>query len=179
MRRSSSVTSISNKLRCALPLSHVSSHFRAIESSCSSSAVAHQRRSVRIMRPLSERSPKIAQELHPTKNGSITAGHIIPIEKRVWFLCPKGHEYQTKLSNRVYLNSGCRMCRIKYPLREKNPDLYAQLHHEKNNITDLLSAHGRTKVWWQCPKNSEHVWDATPYSRSVMKTGCPFCYRGT
>ena len=60
-------------------------------------------------------------------------------------------------------------------LQEKRPDLVAQWDYEKNHpLTPLNFTPGSgKKVWWRCPKGSEHVWEAAIAERSTR--GCPFC----
>lgn len=45
--------------------------------------------------------PALASEWHPSKNGSLTPrGVTYGCTKKVWWLCPKGHEYQATVSHR-------------------------------------------------------------------------------
>ena len=59
---------------------------------------------------LQNANPKLAQEWHPTKNGSLTTKDVVPgSNKKVWWLCKNGHEWLTSV---VYRNSGskCPYC---------------------------------------------------------------------
>ena len=63
---------------------------------------------------LQTKFPEIAAQLHPTKNGNLTASQLLSSSsKKVWWLCPDcGHEWYTQV--RVRTNgSGCPGC-IKY-----------------------------------------------------------------
>lgn len=56
-------------------------------------------------------NPELAKEWHPTKNGDwlptqFTAGSSC---KKIWWLCPKGHEYQSTIASRSN-GSGCPIC---------------------------------------------------------------------
>lgn len=54
-------------------------------------------------------NPEIAKEWHPTKNGELTPHDVMPYgRKRVWWLCPFGHEYQAVIYSRH--KSGCPIC---------------------------------------------------------------------
>lgn len=54
--------------------------------------------------------PELAKELHPTKNGDLTADKILPgSKKEVWWICNKGHVWQSNPNNRVN-GSGCPYC---------------------------------------------------------------------
>lgn len=55
--------------------------------------------------------PEIAQEWHPTKNGDLKpTGVTANSHKTIWWRCPKGHEWQATIHNRVGNNSGCPIC---------------------------------------------------------------------
>lgn len=56
------------------------------------------------------RSPELASEWHPTKNGDITPEMIAPYSmKKVWWKCERGHEWQASVSNR-FQGRGCAQC---------------------------------------------------------------------
>ena len=45
--------------------------------------------------------PQLAAEWHPTKNGDLTPENVsYGANKRVWWLCPQGHEYQATINHR-------------------------------------------------------------------------------
>ena len=45
--------------------------------------------------------PDLAKEWHPTKNGNLKPNEVVAgSSKKVWWLCPKGHEYQATLNHR-------------------------------------------------------------------------------
>ncbi len=57
--------------------------------------------------------PKVAEALHPTKNGEITAEKITAFaSKKVWWICQAdpSHVWQTSVNNRTRLESGCPEC---------------------------------------------------------------------
>ena len=55
--------------------------------------------------------PEIAAEFHPSKNGGLSAADLLPgSSKQVWWLCEKGHEWQTSPNKRVHRGDGCRTC---------------------------------------------------------------------
>ena len=132
---------------------------------------------------LASQYPAIAKEWHPTKNGTLTPDHIAPASNRkVWWLCPQGHEYQAVVSTRTQRNGGCPYCtnRKVLPgfndLATKYPEIAAQWHPTMNGslTPDHVLPGSRKKVWWQC--RSGHVWQAVVYSRTgSQRTGCPVC----
>lgn len=55
--------------------------------------------------------PEIAKELDDGRNEGITGKNILPSYKEeLWFVCPKGHHYKARLSNRTYRGDGCSVC---------------------------------------------------------------------
>ncbi len=56
--------------------------------------------------------PNIAKEWHPTKNGNLSVTKITyGSNKKVWWLCPQGHEYQATIGHRTSENgTGCPIC---------------------------------------------------------------------
>lgn len=60
---------------------------------------------------LAEHYPDLISEWHPTKNGKLTPNNIMAYSnKKVWWICPKGHEYEATPNNRNK-PSGCPICK--------------------------------------------------------------------
>lgn len=60
---------------------------------------------------LETNAPEIAKEWNPTKNGDLTPRNITyKSGKKVWWLCPKGHEYEATPHDRVGDNTKCPIC---------------------------------------------------------------------
>ena len=54
--------------------------------------------------------PDLAKEWHPTKNGSLTPHDVVcGSQKKVWWICPLGHDYETKICLRTH-GSKCPIC---------------------------------------------------------------------
>lgn len=132
---------------------------------------------------LASRFPAIAKEWHPTKNGALTPEQVAPASnKKVWWRCPKGHDYQAVVASRTQRNGGCPYCANTKvlpgfnDLATKYPEIAAQWHPTMNGslTPDHVLPGSRKKVWWQC--SSGHVWQAVIYSRTGnQSSGCPFC----
>jgi len=94
---------------------------------------------------LSIKNPKLAKEWHPTKHGSLTADRILPrSNKKVWWKCKKGHEWQVSIGNR-YNGTGCPDCAGKklsahHNIAVKYPDLISQWDNVKKYTTIPFSA---------------------------------------
>lgn len=60
---------------------------------------------------LSASYPEIAKEWHPTKNKNLLPTEVAPnYNKKVWWLCSKGDEYEGTCNKRVNSKSGCPYC---------------------------------------------------------------------
>jgi hypothetical protein len=126
-------------------------------------------------------NPTLSSEWHPTKNGTLTAKDVTPgTNKKVWWLCDKGHEWFASIANRSK-GRNCPYC-SKYSsfiteancLEAKNPKLAKQWHPTKNSLLtarDITSASAK-KVWWLCDKG--HEWFASIANRSKGRN-CPYC----
>ena len=99
--------------------------------------------------------------------------------KKVWWICPEGHEWQAKIANRNH-GCGCPYCSGQKvltgynDLQTINPNLVKEWNFDKNKeITPVNAApNSNKKVWWKCPKG--HEWQATVAHRNGG-TGCPYC----
>lgn len=129
---------------------------------------------------LAVKLPEVAAEWHPIKNNTRTPQMVAPnSNKYAWWVCPHGHEYEAKISDRAKGN-GCPICAGKVilpgfnDLATKNPTLAAEWHPTMNGtLTPSTVAPGsHTKAWWQCPEG--HVWEAQIKSRH-KGNGCPYC----
>ena len=132
---------------------------------------------------LASRFPDLAAQWHSTKNGTLTPQQVTPYSNRkVWWICERGHEYQAVIAARVMSGSGCPYCTGKKVLAGFNdlatrfPDLAAQWHPTLNGTLrpDMVTPGSHHKVWWVCSLG--HVWKAAVYSRTgPKKCGCPIC----
>ena len=99
--------------------------------------------------------------------------------KKVWWRCSKGHEWQAIIANRSK-GSACPYCSGKCTIKGENdlqsinPTLAKEWNYEKNNgltPSDVMPSSGQ-KVWWKC--NAGHEWQARIADRNQNR-GCPFC----
>jgi len=130
---------------------------------------------------LATANTRLAKEWHPTKNGDLTPNKVTTgSEKKVWWKCDRGHEWEEKIFNRTN-GYGCPFCAGYYAcsdnsLQTLNPDLAQQWHPTQNgDLTpnDVTTGSGR-KVWWICEKG--HEWEASIGSRTAGN-GCAICGR--
>ena len=125
-------------------------------------------------------NPEVAKEWNYEKNGNLTPKQFFAYSnKRVWWRCNKGHEWQAAISDRNN-GRGCPFCTSKKVLQGDNdlatvsPILASEWNYERNNglkPTDVLP-NSHKKVWWKCDKG--HEWQAVIKSRN-SGNGCPYC----
>lgn len=131
---------------------------------------------------LSAEFPELAAQWHPTKNGTISPEQVAPrSDKKVWWQCEKGHEWQATPNNRSAQSRGCPYCSGKKILSGYNdlatthPDLAAEWHPTNNHelLPSQVTFGSTKKVWWlgKCG----HEWEATVNNRFNHGCGCPIC----
>jgi hypothetical protein len=126
-------------------------------------------------------NPELTNQWHPTKNKGLTPKDLTPYScKKVWWMCEKGHEWQSDVFHRSR-GGGCPYCSGRYAteencLQNSNPALALQWNTTRNgSITPRdVKPYSRMKVWWRCDEG--HEWEARVSSRS-QGNGCPHCYR--
>ena len=106
--------------------------------------------------------PEIAKEWNKEKNGALSPDSVKPFSHRkVWWICPKGHNYETAISDRTnnYGNSkgnGCPYCSGRRILRGFNdlktlfPEIANKWHPTLNGdlYPDMVQPYSTKKVWW-------------------------------
>lgn len=132
--------------------------------------------------------PKVASEWHPTKNGTLTPQQITSYNnKKVWWQCEKGHEWEVSSSNRlnrVKSNgevSKCPYCSGKKVVAGENsisathPEVAMEWHPTKNGTVtpEGVSKGSRMMAWWVCKEG--HEWQASVCNRSAKNSRCPLC----
>lgn len=125
--------------------------------------------------------PDLAGQWHPTKNGDMKPTDVtVGTDKKIWWLCDKGHEWEAKVANRKN-GCGCPICSGKKILAGYNdlgtvsPVIAAEWHPTKNGDTtpqDVV-ANSNKKFWWQCAKG--HEWQTSVAHRSRGHR-CPQCF---
>ena len=121
----------------------------------------------------------IASQWHPVKNGSLKPADLTSgLNKKVWWICSKGHEWEATISNRNN-GRGCPYC-ANQKVNDENclqtikPTLAKEWNYVKNGslTPKQVTAFSNKKVWWQCSKG--HEWEAAISNRSNGR-GCPYC----
>lgn len=130
---------------------------------------------------LATTNPKLAMQWHKTKNEDLAPNEVLPGSgKKVWWICQKGHEWQTSPATRSS-GIGCPVCSNQKVLSGYNdlatthPDVAKEWHPSKNlGLTpSKVIAGSNKKFWWWCEQG--HEWAASANKRAYRRTGCPFC----
>ena len=125
-------------------------------------------------------NPDLAGEWVYEKNGGLTPLDVLPnSDKRAWWRCSKGHEWQSTIGNRTKGN-GCPYCSGKKVLKgfndlqTVNPSLASEWNYEKNGdlTPESVTSNSNKSVWWKC--NKGHEWKAIICDRN-RGNGCPYC----
>ena len=129
---------------------------------------------------LAETNQKLSSEWHPTRNGDLKPENVTRgSDRKVWWKCERGHEYEATISNRSY-GKGCPICAGKKivhginDLETMNLQLASEWNYKRNQeiMPSQVSPNSHKKVWWICDQG--HEWEAQIKSRN-MGTGCPIC----
>lgn len=124
--------------------------------------------------------PEIAADWHPERN-AFTAEEVSPgSDKRVWWRCPAGHDYENTVGKRTISGRGCAVCVGQSVLEgfndlsSRNPQLAAEWHPDLNApLTPREVTTGSARVvWWL--GTCGHSFQARLDRRGVGD-GCPIC----
>lgn len=148
---------------------------------------------------LADVAPRVASELHPSKNGKLNAAKLRSGARAVvWWRCSRDprHQWQATVFSRTRWGAGCPYCdrmtgkglpfgktargtssAARNALSAVAPRVAHELHSRKNvGITAAsLRAGSRLVVWWRCARNGRHQWQASVRSRTRAAAGCPYC----
>ncbi len=127
--------------------------------------------------------PQIANEWNYNRNKT-TPDYVYPqSNKKYWWICEKGHEWQDAPSHRVKKDNNCPICSNHKVLQGYNDIctthsyLLNEWDYETNNALGILptklSYGSKVKVHWKCKKG--HRWVAPMYSRTGNNENCPYC----
>lgn len=134
-------------------------------------------------------NPELLREWNYTKNNKlgiypnkVTKGS----QKKVFWLCSAGHEWETTINNRTLKGSKCPYCAGQKALTgindlaTTNPELLAEWNYERNSALGLeptaVSKGSNKKAWWKCSKG--HEWQTRIIHKANGK-GCPVCTNRT
>lgn len=124
--------------------------------------------------------PVLLQEWDYSKNMIQPTQIFAGSNKKVYWICSKGHSWQAVVANRARGN-GCPYCAGKRTIKGENdlatkaPLLSAEWHPNKNKelTPQDVTVGSNRKVWWQCA-SCGFEWQAIVWSRYKGR-GCPRC----
>lgn len=130
---------------------------------------------------LAERYPSLVREWVYEKNLPLTPERITAgVNKKVWWRCKKGHEWETVVSQRTGSGTGCPYCARKvassaHNLLIKRPALAKLWHPTKNEAGPETFTPSSNKIaWWVCEKG--HEYHQSIKVRAALKiSSCPYC----
>ncbi len=125
--------------------------------------------------------PTIAEEWNYQRNQELQPHSVTAkSHRKVWWICSKGHEWESTVKNRTLNESKCPYCSGKLAISGENdiatkfPNLMKEWNFERNigvNPSQQLQYSNR-KVWWKGPCG--HEWQDTITHRTQGR-GCPIC----
>ena len=125
-------------------------------------------------------NPNLVKEWNYEKNELTPVDVTANSNKKVWWKCHNGHEWQATIANRN-MGKGCPYCSGRYVVKGKNdlqsinPNLAKEWNYEKNELTPAdVTPNSHKKVWWKC--HNGHEWQAIISDRNRGRR-CPICAR--
>jgi hypothetical protein len=130
---------------------------------------------------LETKHPDLAKQWNAKKNSPLKPSKVsyTSRDKKYWWLCEEGHEWEATLASRKTGNN-CPVCSRQLVLSgvndmaTTNPELAASFDLKKNYPTtpdQVLAGTGKA-FWWKCEEG--HSWKAASNSRFYGR-GCPTC----
>ena len=125
--------------------------------------------------------PELAKQWDASRNGNQRPQDVLPgTEKKVWWICERGHHWRAAISMRTRSLSGCPVCAGKQvlpgfnDLASQKPALAAQWDAARNGTLtpEQVTPASNRKAWWRCEKG--HSFQAVIASRA-NGSGCPYC----
>lgn len=125
--------------------------------------------------------PELVSQWDYEKNPNLPQDYTPNSGKKVWWRCGKGHSFQASIDARTPpKSSGCPYCANKKPSDDNNlvtafPDVASEWHPSKNGhkVPHNYLPSSNKKAWWRC--SSGHSYEAQIASRTLSRTGCPYC----
>ncbi|WP_088187863.1 zinc-ribbon domain-containing protein [Desulfosporosinus sp. FKA] len=128
--------------------------------------------------------PDVAKEWHPNKNNGLKPEDFkARSNKKVWWLCPKGHEYESIINARTSRGVGCPYCSGQQVIKGETdlvslrPDIAKEWHPTKNGDIkpNTIPKATNIKYWWLCPRGHEFKMRVSDRTRKTNAQGCPYC----
>ncbi|TQJ36721.1 zinc-ribbon domain-containing protein [Arthrobacter sp. SLBN-122] len=130
---------------------------------------------------LATKRPDVAAQWNHARNGTLTPDQVVVgSDMKVWWVCPSGHEFERRISNR------CRYPKLTCPvetgkilqpgvsdLATREPLLVRDWDHDRNGFASAEVVPGTRRYWWTCPAgHTQHV-SVVNRRRAGGCTRCP------
>jgi hypothetical protein len=125
--------------------------------------------------------PELVRQWHFEMNGDVSPSSVSAgSNRKFWWVCDSGHDFEATVSKRVRENQGCPFCKNKVvlvgfnDLATTHPQLAASWHPSKNQpVTKFAVIAGTAKkYWWVCDKGHEYEMSGDKRTKGI---GCPVC----
>lgn len=140
--------------------------------------VCANRKIVQGINDLQTLNPTLTREWNYSRNQTEPTEVSIKSNKKVWWICSQGHEWEATISHRSN-GTGCPVCKNKIVIKgindlgTLNPKIAKEWNYNKNKITPAqVSLNSNKQVWWIC--SNGHEWQARIYNRT-KQLRCPYC----
>lgn len=135
---------------------------------------------------LTEAFPEIASQWNFSKNTIDIKNVTQCSDKKVWWICSFGHEWEQTVANRTHNNSGCPICanttrgqKIKIAddtnsLQSRFPNIAMEIDRNKNDVDANKIKYGSHDIlWWKCSRG--HSYKCMVAERTLRNYGCKIC----
>lgn len=131
---------------------------------------------------LATTDPWLTAQWHPMLNNNLTPQMVsCASSKKVWWICPKGHEWNATINSR-HNGANCPVCsgRVVSPgindLQTLAPEIAAEWHPTKNGSLQpsSIAAGSGYNAWWKC-SFCGYEWQAPVTHRYHRLQQCPAC----
>lgn len=128
---------------------------------------------------------ELMKEYNFEKNKNIDLNNITcGSEKKIWWKCDKGHEWESNIYNRAHGKNSCPFCTNRKVLAGFNdldttfPTISKQWNYLKNgDLKPTQVTYGSSKkVWWKCDNGHEWI---TSINNRTRGRNCPYCSQDT
>lgn len=128
-------------------------------------------------------NPELLSEWDYEKNKFNPDEVMMGSQKKAWWICSKGHSWETQIYVRAGMKCGCPYCSGQKvlvgenDLLSVNPKLCDEWDYNKNKLSPReYMPNSNKKVWWICGECG-NSWQTSISHRTEGK-GCPKCNRG-
>ncbi|MDQ0633715.1 hypothetical protein QFZ40_001624 [Arthrobacter pascens] len=159
------------------------SHARRFKDEDFHCAICSGSRAVAGLNSLGDLMPRVASEWDGVANGDLSPYMVTPgSDRKVAWICAKGHPYEAYITNRTLRGTGCPFCAGKAlraglnDLATTNPQEVLMWDHdapENPKPTDVSAGNNKVKIYLVCPNG--HSFSSTP--ARLVRTGgrCKEC----